>query len=204
MNKPLSRIDIIARNGNDGLHYLEETMGLLSATELQQLVEQGVIEGVEEGCINAASIDLHLGDFFLSEQNGSEWGEPPTINLAKRDKPEMYRQSDFIELPPGAFCLASTKEIFHLPDDISGMFILKSGMARAGLEHSQAGWADAGWHGSALTLELSNLLQHHTLRIEAGMAIGQIILFRHAPVPKEFSYATKGRYNGDRSVSEIK
>lgn len=202
MNKPLSRMDIIARNGNDGLHYLEKTMGLLSATELLQLVERGIIEGVQEGCINAASIDLHLGDKFLFE------AEPKTyqrlINLAKREKPVMITRRNDMPIPPGAFCLASTKEIFHLPNDISGMFILKSSMARAGLEHSQAGWADAGWHGSALTLELSNLLQHHTLRIETGMAIGQIILFRHTPVPTEFSYATKGRYNGDRDISEIK
>jgi len=201
MTKPLSRMDIIARNGNDGLHYLEETMGLLSATELQQLVEQGVIEGVADGAINAASIDLHLGDKFLIEDSRVCGGY---VDLARRDRPEMCDETGEVFLDPGQFCLASTKEIFHLPNDISGMFILKSSMARAGLEHSQAGWADAGWHGSALTLELSNLLQHHTLRLEASMAIGQIILFRHTPVPTEFSYATKGRYNGDRGISEIK
>jgi deoxycytidine triphosphate deaminase len=84
------------------------------------------------------------------------------------------------------------------------MFILKSSLARSGLEHSQAGWADAGWHDSALTLELSNLLSNHTLHLEAGMAIGQMIFFRHTKVPEEFLYSTKGRYNGDRTVQEIK
>lgn len=198
----VSRIDIIGQNGNDGLHYLEETTGLLSSLELQHLVDQGVIEGVQEGCINAASIDLHLGADFLHESDNDHYVK--VVNLAKREKPMMYKETGYTHLLPGDFCLASTQEIFHLPDDISGMFILKSSMARAGLEHSQAGWADAGWHGSALTLELSNLLRHHTLRLEAGMAIGQIILFRHSRVPKSFSYSTKGRYNGDRGVSEIK
>jgi dCTP deaminase len=198
----MSRIDVIGQNGNDGLHYLEETMGLLSATELAHLVEQGVIEGVADGAINAASIDLHLGDEFLMEADYDS--NFSLVDLSVRGKPRMDRWVGAAHIEPGAFCLASTKEIFHLPDNISGMFILKSSMARAGLEHSQAGWADAGWHGSALTLELSNLLRNHTLRIKSGMAIGQIILFRHTPVPKEFSYATKGRYNGDTSVSEIK
>ncbi len=198
-----SRIDIIGQNGNDGLHYLEETTGLLSSLELQYLVDQGVIEGVRDGAINAASIDLHLGSEFLHEANPGDHASG-VVNLAKREKPAMYKETGYTHLLPGDFCLASTKEIFHLPDDISGMFILKSSMARAGLEHSQAGWADAGWHGSALTLELSNLLRNHTLQLEEGMAIGQIILFRHTPVPTEFSYATKGRYNNDKGVSQIK
>jgi len=176
-------------------------VSLLSSNELIELVEAGVIEGVTGDAINAASIDLHLGEEFLFEYNP---GRETIIDLAKREKPCMGSCKGEFYMQPGDFCLASTREIFHLPDDISGMFILKSSMARAGLEHSQAGWCDAGWHGSALTLELSNLLRHHTLSLESGMAIGQIILFRHTPVPSSHSYSTKGRYNGDRSVTGIK
>ena len=179
-------------------------MGLLSSLELLELVENGVIEGVEEGAINAASIDLHLGKEFLFERDVTFGGEPIELELAKREQPKMMSIFNSITLQPGEFCLASTKEIFHLPDDISGMFILKSSMARAGLEHSQAGWADAGWHGSALTLELTNLLKYHSLILREGMAVGQIVLFRHTSVPKEFSYSTKGRYNGDKSVQGMK
>ena len=40
--------------------------------------------------------------------------------------------------------------------------------------------------------------------IRPGDAIGQMIFFRHEPVPSEASYASKGRYNGDTSVSGIK
>lgn len=177
-------------------------MSLLSSLELLDLVEQGVIEGVDPESINAASIDLHLGDEFLLE---SEFATGSLIvDLSKRERPVMHKARDSIKLHPGDFCLASTKEIFNLPDDISGMFILKSSMARAGLEHSQAGWADAGWHGSSLTLELTNLLKHHSLILRSGMAVGQIVLFRHTPVPKAFSYSTKGRYNGDVGVQGIK
>ncbi len=179
-------------------------MSLLSSNELIELIEAGVIEGVAGDAINAASIDLHLGNDFLLESPVHEFAEERLVDLSKREKPRMLEVSGELLLAPRAFCLASTREIFHLPDDISGMFILKSSMARAGLEHSQAGWCDAGWHGSALTLELSNLLRYHTLLLKAGMAIGQIILFRHEPVPSSHSYATKGRYNNDRTVSGIK
>ena len=40
-------------------------MSLLSAPELIELVKAGVIEGVSGDAINAASIDLHLGNMFL-------------------------------------------------------------------------------------------------------------------------------------------
>ena len=77
-------------------------------------------------------------------------------------------------------------------------------MARIGLEHMNAGWCDAGWNGSVLTLELKNMTKHHAIRIRPGDPIGQMVFFKHEPVPTEASYASKGRYNGDSSVSGIK
>lgn len=180
-------------------------MSLLSATELQSLIEDGVIQGVQDGAVNAASIDLHLAPLMLTEA----YTHPNDTNralldLSKREGPAMLQHYKTLILKPGDFCLGSSVEVFNLPDDISGMFLLKSSMARAGLEHSQAGWCDAGWHGSALTLELRNNLRHHSLLLTAGMAIGQIVMFRHTHVPTEFSYATKGRYNGDKTVKGMR
>lgn len=95
-------------------------------------------------------------------------------------------------------------EVFNLPEDISAEYKLKSSMARIGLEHMNAGWCDAGWHGSVLTLEFKNMLQYHAILIRPGDAIGQMIFFYHEPVPKSASYATRGRYNNDKSVSTIR
>lgn len=177
-------------------------MSLLSATELLSLIEDGVIHGVVDGAVNAASIDLHLAPEFLTEKHN--WRPHPVLDLSKREGPAMQRQVERVTLEPGAFCLASTREVFNLPDDVSGMFLLKSSLARSGLEHSQAGWCDAGWNGSALTLELRNNLKYHDLLLTTGMPIGQIVLFRHTPVPAEFSYRNKGRYNGDLKVKGVK
>lgn len=176
-------------------------MSLLSATELQSMIEDGVIQGVQDGAVNAASIDLHLAPLMLTE---SFIPHEDLLDLSLREGPAMVPHTGTTILHPGDFCLGSSVEVFNLPDDISGMFLLKSSLARAGLEHSQAGWCDAGWHGSALTLELRNNLKRHSMILTAGMAIGQIVLFRHTSVPKEFSYATKGRYNGDKAVKGIK
>ncbi|MEY3760178.1 MAG: Cronobacter phage vB CsaP, partial [Pseudomonadota bacterium] len=105
---------------------------------------------------------------------------------------------------PDEFILASSDEFFNLPNDISCEYKLKSSMARNALDHLNAGWADATWNGSRLTLELKNVSRFHKLIIETGMAIGQMVFFRHAPVPHEQSYAVRGQYNKQQSVTESK
>ena len=67
-----------------------------------------------------------------------------------------------------------------------------------------AGFIDSGFNNSVLTLELINMLRYSRIMIKSGMAIGQVIFFKHTDVPEEFSYRNKGRYNGDKTVQEIK
>ena len=40
--------------------------------------------------------------------------------------------------------------------------------------------------------------------LQAGDLIGQVIFFCHEEVPMENSYATRGRYNNDKTVSGAK
>jgi deoxycytidine triphosphate deaminase len=105
---------------------------------------------------------------------------------------------------PGAFILAHSREVFNLPSDISAEYKLKSSMARIGLNHLNAGWCDSFWSGSVLTLELHNTTQNHAIQLRMGDPIGQMVFFRHAPVPEESSYKVRGRYNNDKTVSGIK
>ena len=74
-------------------------------------------------------------------------------------------------------------------------------MARIGLEHLNAGWCDAGWTGSVLTLEFRNLTTFHEIELIYGDKIGQMVFFKHDPVEMDNSYAVKGRYNGLATVS---
>ena len=175
---------------------------LLSHDELIELIERGVIEHAKIEAVNAASIDIHLGPVILVEEPGNA-----VIDYRARTKPKMrevhLHEGGFV-LEPNQFILAQTVEVFHLPLDISAEYKLKSSMARIGLEHLNAGWADAGWHGSVLTLELKNITQCQRILIRPGDAIGQMVFFRHKPVPLERSYATRGRYNRDKTVETIK
>lgn len=172
---------------------------LITYSGLVELVERGVIEGVEPGRINAASIDVRLGPVIWRESTKAR----ELVNLARKGVPAMDRveidENGYV-LHPGEFVLAQTREVFHLPDNIAGEFRLKSSGARAGLQQSLAVWLDPGWHGSVLTLELSNILNHHRLLLTPGMPIGQIILFHGERVPAEQSYRVRGQYCNDREA----
>lgn len=103
-------------------------------------------------------------------------------------------------LDPGECVLASTVEEFNLPNHIATEYKLKSSMARVFLGHLLAGWADPGFHGSNLTLELKNESRYHKLLLVAGMKIGQVVCWETEEVPNEKSYATVGRYNQSQGV----
>ena len=179
-------------------------MSLLSYLELCELVEQGVIGPVDPKAINAASIDVRLGDEIVTEQYCDHRVRP--VDIHKREVFPSYREkiTKHYDMQPGEFILAHTMETFNLPDNICAEFKLKSSGARTGLENALATWCDCGWNGSTLTLELKNLLRYNALRLTPGMYIGQMIFYRVTDVPKERSYATIGRYNNDTSVQTVK
>lgn len=173
---------------------------LLSYTEICELIEQGVIEGATYESVNSASLDIHLGSKLLKESTANV----KTISLRDRIPLPTHERIFPCILEPGQFILTQSREVFHLPNDVSAEYKLKSSMARIGLEHLNAGWCDAGWNGSVLTLELKNMTQSCGILLQEGDAIGQLVFFKHTPVPEDKSYAARGRYNNDKTVTGAK
>lgn len=176
---------------------------LLSYLELMELVEAGVIDADPE-LVNGASIDVRLDRTLLIEKSHPI---PVMVDLSAKESPELLSLDMGVcgyVMRPGQFVLASTMETFNLPYDIACEFKLKSSIARAGLNHLLAGFADPGWTNSKLTLELKNSCEHHSLLLRTGMKIGQMIFYRVKSVPKQHSYAVKGRYNHTTEVTASK
>lgn len=172
---------------------------LLSYTQLLALAARGVITNIDPEFINAASIDITLGHKILRE----DIGQPYKVVLGAREPLKMIEEDctgNGYTLRPGEFILAQSQQTFNLPADISAEYKLKSSMARIGIDHCLAGWCDAGWNGSVLTLELKNVTRNHDILLRAGDRIGQMIFFQHEKVPDDRSYAARGRYNGDTTV----
>ncbi len=179
-------------------------MTMLSAPRLHEIIDAGVITcediDVLHKHVNSASIDVRLGNKILVEQ-APRMDESLVhflpVDIAAKQSPNFIE----IEIPeegyviqPGQCFLAATMETFNLPDTISCRFDLRSSVGRCFLEHMQAGFADAGWHGAQLTMEFKNVTQYHRLLIKPGMRVGQMIFFEHEPAGED-SYAIKGKYN---------
>jgi dCTP deaminase len=156
--------------------------------------------------LNPASLDVRLGPVILIESCEHDWVEYDMAALGHDcDTPYWLR--------PGQFILASTVEVFNMPDTVSAQFMLKSSRGREGLgssktepessradglNHLMAGFIDPGFNGSRLTLELHNVRQLANVPIWPSMRIGQIVCEpMEAP---ERSYRETGRYNGDLGV----
>ncbi len=191
-------------------------MSMLSAPRLHQLIEEGVIDALHEN-VNSASIDVRIGNKILIERadvevvyddNGFGRAVPlvhlEPIDIAAKQSPafeEVEIPEEGLIIEPGQTFLAATMETFNLPNTISARFDLRSSVGRCFLEHMQAGFADAGWHGAQLTMEFKNMNQYHRLLIKPGMRVGQMIFFEHEDAGAD-SYALKGNYNNQQGPTK--
>jgi len=170
-------------------------MAILCDYEIKALCTDGMVQNYDEALINPASLDLRLGDTIMIES--AESLDMRELSIARHAVENPYL------LRPGQFILAQTIEVFNMPENIAGLFFLKSSRAREGYENLHAGYADPGWHGSVLTLELKNSRQLLPLPLYPGMKIGQMCFFRMSNQPV-ISYAKVGHYNQDLSTTGSK
>jgi dCTP deaminase len=171
-------------------------MTILCDTEIQALItERNMVENYDPALINPASLDLRLGGTIMVESAEDLGMRPLCIAGNTADNPYW--------LKPGQFILAQTIEVFNMPEDIAGLFFLKSSRAREGYENLHAGYADPGWHGSVLTLELKNSRQLLPLPLWPGLKIGQMVWWRMSKEPGT-SYAVTGHYNQDLATTASK
>jgi len=189
---------------------------LITHTELKEELSRGLLtvssknphpyNKIDESQVNGASIDVRLGRTVLRDIPPGGVTFRPSYYVSLKAKEELTMGKEVLPwgnpfyLAPGEFILAETVEIFNFPNDIAGEFRLKSSPARAALDQSLAVWIDPGFHNSVLTIELKNNAKYHTLILEAGMKIGQVVFFRGVPVPDAASYAVRGQYN---NLSEV-
>ncbi|MGL5014486.1 MAG: dCTP deaminase [Bacteroidales bacterium] len=191
-------------------------MTMLSAPRLHEIIDAGIISCEDINILhdntNSASIDVRIGNKVLMEKMYEDEQmlgidieiHPQPIDIAAKKSPhfeEVEIPDEGLIIEPGECFLASTIETFNLPDTISCRFDLRSSVGRCFLEHMQAGFADAGWHGAQLTMEFKNNSQFHRLLIKPGMRVGQMIFFEHEPAGKD-SYALKGNYNNQQGPTK--
>lgn len=165
---------------------------ILPDHQIAYLCSAGMVTPFDNTLVNPASLDVRLGSKLLVETPESPELVPCCIADCSPDHPYFMQPSEFV--------LAQTLEQFKIPSHIAAEFKLKSSRAREGLEHLLAGFADPGFYGSVMTLELVNARRFHSVPIWPGMKIGQMIFYKLSDVPMQ-SYAVTGHYNGDVAVT---
>jgi dCTP deaminase len=169
---------------------------LLPDFEIRRLCQKKqMVTPYVEAHLNPASLDVTLGDRIMIEVTGTRELEITGIHNYSEQQPYWIK--------PGEFFLAETREIFHLPDYVAGVFCLKSSRARDGWDHAEAGFCDPSWFGSRLTMELKNSRRLNALPIWPGMRIGQMLFMLISGTPEK-GYDKTGRYNCDLGVTASK
>jgi dCTP deaminase len=174
----------------------------LNHNEIQEIIKQGQMKYTSDDCINAASLDVRLGNTLLVERFNDAGRAVDYRARQKLDMKAINLSEGGYVIRPGEFVLAHTMEHCDFADDLAALFRIKSSMGRIGLEHMDAGWVDPGFNG-ALTLEFKNMTQWHEILIRPGDKIGQLIFMRGNPVSSEQSYRERGNYNGSDSVVQV-
>jgi len=167
-------------------------MGVLCDWQIKaRCRKNSMVVPFDEELLNPASLDVRLGNELMIESIY----DPKLVRINISGKTE----DDPFLLQPSEFCLGETLEQFAIPDDICSTFLLKSSRAREGYDHGFAGFADPGWNGSKLTLEIKNNRLHHPLPLYPGLKIGQMVFHMMSEVPMH-SYAETGHYNNHLTV----
>jgi dCTP deaminase len=138
------------------------------------------------------SLDVRLDRHFLVP---TELSLMDTADVPPGHMREL--EADYVDLAPRAFVLGSTVEVVDLPSTIVGQVEGKSSIGRLGLlVHVTAGVIDSGFNGN-ITLEIVNL-SPWTVRLHAGMTIGQVTFRRCSRVDRPYA----SRYQGQRGPVE--
>ena len=174
---------------------------VLSDRTIREELAKGriVIRPLGDGCIQPASVDIHLDRQVLVFRNNRVPYVDIRASTEKLTEMVVMGDDDPFMLHPGEFILGGTLEHVEVPDDLVARLEGKSSLGRIGLLiHSTAGYVDPGWKGH-LTLELSNV-SNLPITLYYRMKIGQIS-FLQLTTPAERLYGSAelgSKYQGQR------
>lgn len=162
---------------------------ILSDRTIKKMLKSGElgIDPLDPAQIEPASVDLRLGDTFLTPRatNG-------ICSMSEAPEYEAVTAQEFV-IPTRGFVLATTMEVIRLPDNLTAFVEGRSSVGRLGLFIQNAGWVDPGFEG-AITLELYNA-NNAPMRIEAGRRICQLVMAKADQVVEK---PYRGKYQGQR------
>lgn len=142
--------------------------------------------------VNPHSLDIRIGS--AAKLRTSHSYVDVDLCQTTKDNPHL--------IYPGDRLLVESLEVFNIPEFVATTFFMKSSRGREWYGHQLAGYIDAGWHNSRLTMEITND-DIDCLPLYQGMRFGQLEFRLLLSLPSR-SYKETGRYNNDLTVMESK
>lgn len=166
---------------------------ILSDGTIRRMLQEGSLEisPITEEQIQPASVDVRLGNTFSVVEDTSTG----IITLENEIKYKTIETDTYLLLP-GQFVLATTREYFSLPDNLTAFVEGRSSLGRMGLFIQNAGWVDPGFKGE-ITLELFNA-NRCAIELKAGRRVGQLV-FAEMDAAAQKPY--NGKYQGQRGAT---
>jgi len=166
---------------------------ILSDKTIRRMLADKTLEiyPIEPEQIQPASVDVRLGDTFSIVEDSSTG----IIDLEHEIKYKTIKTDTYVLLP-GQFVLATTKEYFVLPDDLTAFVEGRSSLGRMGLFIQNAGWVDPGFRGE-ITLELYNA-NRCAIELKAGRRVGQLVF---AKMDQAAENPYRGKYQGQTGAT---
>ena len=148
-------------------------MSVITGEKLQELVTS--CSNCLQSNIGFSEVNVKLDGTFWVERVDTK----PIRTDALPEASEIYREAEVgvFNLTPGEFVRAQIMETFILPENVMGMFTIRSRYAQMGLDQAVSILLKPNWAGK-LILELKNNLRYHNIRLVRGTCIGQIVFFR--------------------------
>jgi dCTP deaminase len=169
---------------------------LLCDWEIEDAINKSelVIKPYDKSLISSNSIDMRLGDRFITYLPSDKPIDPYSCDTIEESIKDTWSAKTFI-IYPGDFVLARTLEWVELPDFYAARVEGKSSLARIGLTiHQTGGWIDSGFHGT-ITLEISNV-NRRPIILHAAMPICQLAIFLTNPPRVPYNKKETAKYSG--------
>lgn len=166
---------------------------ILSDRTIMKMLQQGTlsIAPLTDSQIQPASVDIRLGNTFSIVEDSSN-------GIITMEHEIIYKtiETDTYLLLPGQFVLATTKEYFKLPNNLTAFVEGRSSLGRIGLFIQNAGWVDPGFQGE-ITLELFNA-NRCAIELKAGRRVGQLVF---AEMDAAALHPYQGKYQGQTGAT---
>jgi len=140
-------------------------------------------------------------DKYFSTGTPMQQGSTYDLSIGKIYDSEGNLVDGHFTLEPGHMVQVVSKEIFSLPNDVTGHVTYKTGLTQSGVWALTVGIVDPGWNGPVATTLLNFSKVNKT--IHCGDLFLRVTLFQHAPAEPSYIRKAPSSENYHKAIRRL-